>query len=481
MEPNHHFLDAVLASSQNSPSVTKVFDCLNRATNRRLLIACSGGADSVFLLHVLLAYAAAKPTHLVLAHYNHAWRSVADKDCQFVSALAEKWKLPFVTEKNKLAGSRQFSETLARELRIDFLRRVARAHQCTWIAFGHQKNDILESQLLRLSRGVGIDGMAAPRAVHEYQAHPDHLRPLLGLKAVMIRSMLKTAGIRWREDSSNKDNSIQRNALRNRVLPEMIAVMDRDLLAGAANSRERFQEDAEALESWAAQIYKRVKMTQCSINLLPLRLVPIAIMRRCLYLWLSEHLEVKKLRRVTVETIIEAILRQKKTFTRSLGHYFLSIEGDCLRLLKTVTHTEKQDLNYESMLTVGGTVNLAQGAKISSELVDLAPSDLKRVLSGQVNCTSEAFVQITNTDTLLVRNWLPGDRYSPLGFSGSKKLKACFRERRICKRERSSLPIVTHNNSSIVWVPYLPPANMYKLDHMSKTALRLTYQASKTT
>ena len=312
MKPHHHFLDAVLASCKGSSAVQNVFDRLNRATDRRLLLACSGGADSVFLLHVMLAYAATKPTSIVLAHYNHAWRPEAEEDARFVVSLARSWNLPIAVEKNSLAHGLNFSETSARELRIDFLRKKAREYCCSWIAFGHQMNDILETQLLRLARGVGVAGLAAPRPVHVFKNHPDHLRPLLGMKADVIRSMLKRTGISWQEDCSNQDISIQRNALRNRVVPQMSLHCDRDLLVGAAKSRERLQEDAEALECWTEDIYKSAKVSSYCLSVAQLHAVPAAVVRRCLYLWLSEHLDIKKLRPQSLEPVLQAIVLKKK-------------------------------------------------------------------------------------------------------------------------------------------------------------------------
>ena len=479
MEPNHHFLDAVLASCKGSPSVQKVFDCLNSATNRRLLLACSGGADSIFLLHVLLAYAANKPTYIVLAHYNHAWRPAADDDARFVACLAQRWNLPCVIEKNRLAHDLPFSETTARELRLDFLRKKACEHRCEWIVFGHQMNDIVETQLLRIARGAGTVGLAAPRTVHVFKDYPNHLRPLLGLKADTIRSMLKTAGIPWQEDCSNQDDSIQRNAVRHRVVPEMRAVMDRDILVGAAKTRERIEEDAEALECWSLETYKAIRVTSWCLNLARLRPAPVAIVRRCLYLWLREHFDVQKLRPLLIEALLQAIVDREKVFTRSLGQFFISVDGDCLRLINNAPPCEKHEANYLLPLTVGGTIRCLRGATLSVEQVDLTSTDLKRILAGQVNCAHEAYVKVANLDQFLIRYWQPGDRYRPLGFAGSKKLKACFREQKLSKMERSILPIVTIENSSIVWVPYLPPAENFKLDTKAKTALRLTYESSK--
>lgn len=480
MEPSHHFLDAVLASCRWSPSIRNVFDRLNRSTDRRVLIACSGGADSVFLLHTLLAYAVSKPTHIVVAHYNHAWRPASDGDADFVASLAQHWNLPFVVKKNTESSQLKFSETAARELRMKFLRKMAQVHRCKWIAFGHQMNDVLETQLQRLARGSGVAGLAAPRPVHAFESHTDHLRPLMGLKSQEIRSMLQAAGICWREDSSNLDDSIQRNGLRNQIVPKMQALMDRDLLLGAAKSRERMQEDAEALDCWAAKVYADIESNRWCLNVLGLRSLPVAIIRRCLFLWLRKHFDLKKLRLTVMQPLIDAIVYQEKEYTRSIGQYFLLIEGDYLRLVNPESYDGKLAVDYAISLSVGDKRSLPQGATITAELVNLDPATLKRILNGQVDCNCEVYVQVSSLEDLMVRTWQPGDRYTPLGCSGSKKLKACFRERGFSKMERLMVPIVTVSNAIIVWVPGMPPANAYKLDPESKTALRLTYLASQT-
>ena len=182
-----------------------------------------------------------------------------------------------------------------------------------------------------------------------------------------------------------------------------------------------------------------------------------------------------------MQPLIDAIVYQEKEYTRSIGQYFLLIEGDNLRLVNSESYDEKLAVDYAISLAVGDKRSLPQGATIAAELVNLDPATLKRILSGQVDCNCEVYVQVSNLEDLMVRTWQPGDRYTPLGCSGSKKLKACFRERGFSKMERLTVPIVTVSNATIVWVPGMPPANANKLNPESKTALRLTYLASQTT
>ena len=256
---------------------------------KRLLVACSGGADSVFLLCLLFAHRAELGLDLRVAHYNHRWRGDASvKDAEFVRALAAGLGLPFsigARPENEAA----FTETAARSLRLDFLRGAARAAGCPYIAFGHQLDDILETQLQRLARGAGTDGLAAPRPVSSFEGRPTHLRPLLNLRAGDIRMAMNAIGIPWREDESNEDTTVARNVLRHEVIPDLIEALDRDPSLGAARSRQLLQEDALALDLLARERLPEAFAGAARLARTSLGELPPALMRRALAAWLSAH------------------------------------------------------------------------------------------------------------------------------------------------------------------------------------------------
>jgi len=226
---------------------------LAAAGSPHLLVACSGGADSVFLLCLLLAHRAELGLQLRVAHYNHRWRGAAsDRDAAYVQGMAAALGLALDLGR-RADNEAAFTETAARSLRLEFLRQAARQAGCAAIAFGHQLDDILETQLQRLARGVGSDGLAAPRPVAMFPGQPPHLRPLLNLRAGDIRMALNAVGISWREDVSNDDTRIARNALRHEVIPDLHQALDRDPAPGAARSRQLLEEDAAALDLLARE------------------------------------------------------------------------------------------------------------------------------------------------------------------------------------------------------------------------------------
>ncbi|MDP4693289.1 MAG: tRNA lysidine(34) synthetase TilS, partial [Opitutales bacterium] len=269
--------------------VPEVEAFLRRVKTERVLVACSGGPDSILLLLLLAGRADVLGLELVVAHYNHRWRGEAsDEDAAFVAGMADVLDLPYVVgvrPENEAA----FTETTARALRLDFLREAAAQHRCPCIALGHQMDDILETQLQRIARGSGTDGLAAPRPIARFDGLPTHVRPLLNLRSGDIRMALNAAGIPSKQDASNDDQSIARNALRGRVIPELIEALDRDPVAGAARARRLIEEDARALESVARERLPDAYSVKSQLARCALKACPRAITRRALSAWLSQH------------------------------------------------------------------------------------------------------------------------------------------------------------------------------------------------
>ena len=185
---------------------------------RRLLVAVSGGVDSVVLLDKLVK---SNDYDLVVAHFDHGIRPDSKGDAQFVAELAAKYRLPFVTEREEL-GERA-SEDLARQRRYGFLRREAEKYQAT-IATAHHLNDIAETVAINLKRGTGWRGLACLAS--------DVYRPLLGLTKQEIIDYAEQNNLAWYEDSTNQSTAYLRNRLRPRL-------QDPDLVQQLAALRAR--------------------------------------------------------------------------------------------------------------------------------------------------------------------------------------------------------------------------------------------------
>jgi len=443
-----------------------------------VLVACSGGADSVFLLCLLHARAKELRVELTVAHYNHRWREQAsDEDAAFVRDLAASLGLPFVAE-SRPENEAAFTETAARALRVGFLRSAARARGCRYIAYGHQLDDILETQLQRLARGCGSDGLSAPRPVARFDREPTHLRPLLGMRAGDIRMALRSVKIPWREDASNADTTISRNALRAEVIPALLEALDRDPLTGAARSRRLLEEDAAALDQLARRAVPAAYAGARALERKQLGSLPGALLRRVLSAWLSRHDLLSHFGPVALDRLMGQCRAGVTTDRHSAGPVFIrltpelvGIEAEPFDANRTVLHATE----FEP----GETIVLPDGASVQSTTCDVTNELLREVTAGAIDPGSEAVLTLPGELPLELRGWQPGDRFHPLGAPGSRKLKEWFIDHHVPKEERKRLPVVTTATGEIVWVPGSAPAERLKLTASTKRALRLTYRTGK--
>lgn len=445
------------------------------ARHRRVLVACSGGADSVFMLCMLYSYAAELGLELTVAHYNHRWREAdSDADAAFVEILARNLSCRYV------GGARPdneaaFTETTARALRLDFLRESARAYQCSWIAFGHQMDDILETQLQRLARGCSSDGLAAPRPVARFPQQPTHVRPLLHLRAGDIRMALNASGAPWREDDSNADVSIARNALRHTVIPNLIEALDRDPSSGAARSRRLLEEDAFALDLMAREHLPCAYAGEDRLKRKLLRAVPRALLRRALSAWLNTHALIQSVSAPAMDLLLGMVCGSKKKHRISAGTAYIMMDGEQL-WIEPVDTADAAFLLEPTLMEPGDSVILSTGALMEMQQVRLDRETLDSILTGAIDAEHEVYLDLQHSQYYEIRGWQPGDRFRPMGAPGTKKLKDWFIDRQIPQKERKWLPVVTTCSGEIVWVPGFPPAESRKLSRHTKAALRLTYQ-----
>lgn len=457
-------------SDSIEPTVRTV---LKAAETKRLLVACSGGADSVFMLCLLFARRLELGVDLHLAHYNHRWRGdSSDQDAEFVRALSVALDLPFHSDERP-ENEAAFTETTARALRLEFLRKAAVEANCPYIAFGHQLDDILETQLQRLARGAGTQGLAAPRPVSTFDGQPTHLRPLLHLRSGDIRMAMNAIGILWQEDSSNEDISIARNMLRHEVIPDLIEALDRDPAIGAARSRQLLEEDAVALDLLARERLPAAFAGEERLSRGSLCALPRALLRRALAAWLNAHELIECFSASAFDLLIDSMLSERDARRQSAGASFICFDLQAIWVEEEEVCAEPlQHVQFEP----GETVVLSSGYLLESELLTLDEQSRQSILRGEMNPLKEAMIVLPSEGPMGVRGWHPGDRFAPLGSPGTKKLKDWFIDRGIPRKERKLLPVVITPSGEVVWVPGFPPADRYKINRDTKEALRLTYR-----
>lgn len=287
-------------------------------------IGFSGGADSLALLLLVWAHWPERRQRLRVLHFNHRLRGAAARaDAVFCRRVCAGLGLEVTTGewREVPAGA---SEAQARAARLAFF-----ARHCRVVWLGHQQDDVAETMLMRLARGSGTGGLAAPRPVQLQPRGRIHLRPLLGLKRAEIRAALRAVRVAWREDATNAGPEYFRNRLRRAVLPRWIAAARRDAVAGAARSRLLLEEDDVALETWLDALDPLDARGGLRLDRLAGR--PQALWRRALHRWLAANPGTGEPARQAVETLLAA-LRAGQATRQSFGRDgFAVADGDRLR------------------------------------------------------------------------------------------------------------------------------------------------------
>lgn len=179
----------------------------------RVVVAVSGGPDSVCLLYLLRELKSERDIDIVVAHYNHSLRGKdAVRDEEFVKDLAEKWGIQFVCERARKGQIK--GEEAARNLRYKFLEKVRGERGGESIAVAHNKGDLAETLLLNLVRGTGVRGLKSIAVKRDRI-----IRPLLFAQRQNIEKFLQDQGVKFRLDKTNDSPTFSRNFVRLKIMP----------------------------------------------------------------------------------------------------------------------------------------------------------------------------------------------------------------------------------------------------------------------
>lgn len=263
----------------------RVVELADSSGRRKWIVSVSGGADSVALMLLVWAHWPDRRDRLILAHFDHQLRGEdSRKDRQFCQRIAHSLGVEFEFE-TWATPPESPSEALARSARLSFLDKVKRRHRAVLVWTGHHLNDVAETMLMRIARGSGTAGLAAPRAIQSSAADgATRVRPLLDLLQTELAAALKAAGGEWREDSSNHSSLFFRNRVRREVIPKWVKAAERDAIGGAGRSRQLLEEDDDALEAWLAELNPIDIHGRMVLGRLKAR--PRAVWRRALHRWL---------------------------------------------------------------------------------------------------------------------------------------------------------------------------------------------------
>lgn len=457
---------------------------LEASPSHPVVVACSGGADSVFLSLAVLSLLEGRAACLHLAHFNHGLRGTAsDADEAFVEEFARALGAGFSA--GRPASRLPAREADLRHARYGWLAGRCRDLEAVCLALGHHGDDLVESLLMALFSGSGPGGLSSPAPVRRFEDGTLRVRPMLGLNRAAIEGHLVEVGAPWREDASNEDPSHTRNRIRRDLIPRLQACLPQDIYSAASRSRFLMEEAVSALD--AALPPDLSLADPFSLNLQGLdTLAPASagLFRRVLQAWWMRHRPETPLPPRALDQLVRELPGGQVPVAVSVG----ALDGSSTLYkvcrgsdgwLRLVPEAESgwpawaAGCHWEPE---AGSLWLPNGAMLSAARVHLLPGE-EPYRAADPAC--QAWLQ-PQAGALRVRDWQAGDRYQPLGSPGRRKLQDIFTDARISPEQKRSLPVIENGQGDILWVPGFPPAHAARIRSGDKTALKLTYYRPST-
>ncbi|MEE2616917.1 MAG: tRNA lysidine(34) synthetase TilS [Bacteroidota bacterium] len=393
----------------------------------KLIIAVSGGVDSIVLFHLCLKL----KLNFFVAHCNFKLRKKeSDLDEKFVRDLAIKHNIKFYAKSfntKKLSNNDNKSiQMVARELRYSWFEELSKELNVKHILTAHHLDDSLETFLINLSRGSGIDGLLGIPEVNDTV-----YRPLLIFKKDEILSYAKENKITWREDSSNKKREYLRNQIRLEVIPKLKEI-NPNLLDNFSKSTDRLQQSKSIIKDKMDDFIKNVSFTRDE----------------------KIYFEINKIKKVSnIDAYLYELLK-RYNFTQWDDIRDL-LDSQSGKQIISKTHKLLKDREYLILVKNSEVENKSLLINKSSKEVAVSVGKIKVSIAKKISKEDLDVIYLDSAKLdfpLRVRNVLSGDYFYPFGMNGKKKVSKYLKDKKISVFDKDKVLILETSKNKIIWV-----------------------------
>jgi tRNA(Ile)-lysidine synthase len=445
-----------------------------------VVVGVSGGPDSVCLLHVLHKLKDAYRIQLYGAHVNHQLRGqAAEQDALYVQELCNRLQIPvFITSINikQISQEQSVSEEVAgRQQRYAFFFRIAKRVGANKIAVAQNMNDQAETLMMRFIRGTGLEGLSGIHPVRKDGV----VRPLLEVKRKWIEQYCKENHLNPRLDETNLQAIYTRNKIRIHLIPQIIKEHNANFIQTAANTADLIREDHDFIEDYVNSIIGKQLKKDAKGLFIPSSFLlkeHVAIQRRMV----RKVIEIFKGNTMNIEyKHIEEILQMARqgctgTAIDLPGDLRVEIIYDHIHLLNSTAVGKKTEKIFYP-LKLNEQIFISElNSTVTARIIE--KDDLASI---ELNNFTKAFDYNVINEEIYIRNRLPGDKFTPLGMKGTKKLKDFFIDLKIPKYKRDEIPIVA-TKTDILWVVGYRINEKYKCTHNTKKILIVKFSGGIT-
>ncbi len=456
-----------------------------------ILVAVSGGADSVCLLDVLNRIKKSNGFKIYAAHLNHGIRGAeADRDEAFVKKLCASMGVKCFSERAdvpRIAAQMNLTEEEAgRNVRYEYFSRLCAENKIDLVATAHNKNDQAETVLMRIMRGSGLAGLRGIK----YKREDGVIRPLLDVTRAEIEEYLEASGIEYITDSTNNDDSYTRNRVRHSLLPLLERDFNPSIVSALSNMAKNLEDDGAFIDGYAERLYERVRAPLRSGKFKGLHIASLKVVN-------SKSIMSRLISLCAKDAMGKDYVLEKKHFEAVFA--LMESEGvssidlpDGLRVTARygwLEFSDKKSAEFDKKLNScnNDEFSVAVGINKLYNIEEAGVSISLAVMNSEAYAPAEGDMCLdldklgVNAESdsdlrFVVRNRREGDKVAVYKNGNTKKLKRLFIDKKIPAEERWRVPVLCKTDGEIIAVLGVRVNEKYKVTRRSENLLVAHYE-----